>query len=128
VLINVFTKTRVEVQALVDTGTHHLVVTPEVAKALGFDIEEVRRQWITVANGCSERAPVIGPVQIEFEDRWCSTGAFVLNGGQCLLGRIPLEQMDLALNPKEQRLVLLPRFGWLVRRLNMAISFLNRRE
>ena len=128
VLTNMFTKTRVEVRALVDTGTSGLIVTPEVAKALGFDIEEVRRQWVTVANGRSERAPVIAPVQIEFEDRACSTDGFVLNSGECLLGCIPLEQMDLALNPKEQRLVLLPQLRWLARRLNLAISFLNQRD
>jgi clan AA aspartic protease len=103
-LTNMFNKTRIEVRALVDTGASHLVVTTDVAKALGFDPEECRTDYATLADGCSRRAPVIAPVQIEFEDRQCSADAFVM-GDECLLGFIPLECMDLVVDPKRQCLV-----------------------
>jgi clan AA aspartic protease len=103
-LTNVFTKTRVEVRAMVDTGSSHLVVTHKIAKALGFDPEECRTECLILADGSGRHTPVIGPVAIQFEDRQCSMDAYVM-GDECLLGFIALECMDLVVDPKQQRLV-----------------------
>jgi hypothetical protein len=51
--------------------------------------------------------PYVGPVKIEFENRLCFTGATVL-GDQCLLGAIPMEDMDLVIHPKLFRLSVNP--------------------
>lgn len=95
----------VKVRALVDTGTSGLIVTPDVAKALGFDIEECVAKNVILADGSIVRAPRLEGIMIEYGDRDCGQVATVLSGSECLLGFVPLEDMDLIVDPREQRLV-----------------------
>jgi clan AA aspartic protease len=104
VVTNLFNKARMSLRVLVDTGSSYLTVTDEIARALGFDPEECRVRVVILANGRRVRVPVIGPLQIQFEDRECTVGAYVM-GDQCLLGFISLECMDLVVDPKGQPLV-----------------------
>ncbi|MYJ74548.1 MAG: clan AA aspartic protease, partial [Gammaproteobacteria bacterium] len=46
-------------------------------------------------------------VQVRFENRSCFVGAFVL-GDSVLLGSIPLEDMDLVLNPRLEQVTVNP--------------------
>ena len=103
-LTNLFNRQSVSVHALVDTGATHMFVTEEVARALGFDTEEVHRKHIITADGRRFEAPCIGPLEIGFEDRKMQFQAFVL-GDECLMGQIPLEGMDLLVDPGARRLV-----------------------
>ena len=103
-LTNLFTNHTVPVRALVDTGATYLIVTAEVARALGFDPDETVVSNVTIADGRRIPVPVVGPLQIRFQDRQCKLEAVVL-GDQCLLGFIPLECMDLMVDPVRQRLV-----------------------
>src|SRR5688572_21061701 len=98
-LTNLFTHSALKVRALVDTGSSYLVVTPDIARNLGFDIEETVVRHVTLADNRRIRVPVIGPLQIAFEDRSCRLEAVVLGEDQCLLGFIPLEAMDLVVDP-----------------------------
>lgn len=50
-LTNLFDHQVVEINALVDMGATFMCVTGEVALQLGFDITEVGRQMVTLANG-----------------------------------------------------------------------------
>jgi hypothetical protein len=43
----------------------------------------------------------MGPVEVRFRNRRCFTGAMVL-GNEVLLGAIPMEDMDLVLQPQLQ--------------------------
>jgi clan AA aspartic protease len=104
-LTNPFNGKSVAIRALVDTGASHLILSGGVARLLGYDPEEVMRQNIGLADGRWVSAPFLQCLQMQFEGRSCTTDAYVLPGDECLLGFIPLELMDLIVDPKQQALV-----------------------
>ena len=106
-LTNLFTNQQVPINALVDTGATFLCVTEEIALQLGFDITEVRQQTVTLADGHQRKVPKIAPIEIVFENRSYVTEAVVL-GNEPLLGVIPLEAMDLVVDPRQQTLIVNP--------------------
>jgi clan AA aspartic protease len=106
-LTNLFNRKQVEVNALVDTGATFMCVTEEVALQLGFDITEVSQQVVTLADGHQRKVPKIAPIEIAFENRTYVTEAVVL-GNEPLMGVIPLEAMDLVVDPRKQELVVNP--------------------
>jgi hypothetical protein len=59
---------------------------------------EVEKREVSTADGKSMVVPYVGPVQINFDRRTCFTGALVL-GDSVLLGVVPMEDMDLVVNP-----------------------------
>lgn len=97
----------VEVRALVDTGALFMCVPQSVATQLGFDVTEVRQRLVTLANGSAKSVPVIAPITIEFENRWYTTEALVL-GDVPSMGCIPMEAMDIMVDPRTQRLIVNP--------------------
>ena len=68
-LTNLFSRQVVEITALVDTGATFMCVTEEIALQLGFDIAEVSRQVVTLADGHQRKVPKIAPIEIAFENR-----------------------------------------------------------
>ena len=106
-LTNLFTNQQVQVNALVDTGATFMCVTEEIALQLGFDITEVRQQTFTLADGHQRKVPKIAPIEITFENRSYVTEAVVL-GNEPLLGVIPLEAMDLIVDPRQQAIIVNP--------------------
>jgi clan AA aspartic protease len=102
VLTNPYLGKSVTVRAMVDTGTTHMIVTANIARELGFDLEETSTYSLTVADTRRVRCPRIRPVEIRFDDRTFLTEAAVL-GDECLMGVIPLEAMDLVVNAKLER-------------------------
>jgi hypothetical protein len=79
-----------------------MVVTAGIARELGFDLEETSTYSLTIADTRRVRVPRIQPVEIRFHDRTYLTEAAVL-GGECLMGVLPLEAMDLVVDPKLRR-------------------------
>jgi hypothetical protein len=63
---------------------------------------------VTLADGRQRKVPRIAPIEIAYENRSYVTEAVVL-GDEPLLGVIPLEAMDLMVDPRQQRLVVNPR-------------------
>jgi len=57
----------------------------------------------SLADGSRKRVPMVGPLRVHFEDRWCDLSALVF-GDEPLLGAVPMEMMDLVLDPAAQRL------------------------
>ena len=106
-LTNLFSKQQLEINALVDTGATFMCVTEEMALQLGFDITEVSTQVVTLADGHQRKVPKIAPIEIAFENRSYVTEAIVL-GNEALLGVIPMEAMDLVVNPRLQQLEVNP--------------------
>jgi clan AA aspartic protease len=106
-LTNLFTHQSVEVNALVDTGATFMCVSEEVALQLGFDISEVAQQVVTLADGHQRKVPKIAPIEIAFGNRSYVTEAVVL-GNEPLLGVIPMEAMDLIVDPRQQVLIANP--------------------
>ena len=93
------------VRALVDTGAVNLCIPAHVA--LQLELDELERREVTTADGKATLVPYVGPVQVRFENRSCFVGAFVL-GDNVLLGSIPLEDMDLVLNPRLEQVTVNP--------------------
>lgn len=97
--------TPLTVTALVDTGAVNLCVPEHVAVQL--ELAELERREVTTADGKHAPVPYVGPVQVTFGNRSCFTGAFVLGDG-VLLGSIPLEDMDLVVNPRLEQVTVNP--------------------
>ena len=106
-LTNLFNHQQVLITALVDTGATFMCVTEQIAVQLGFDIDEVSRQTVTLADGHQHKVPKIAPIEISFGNRSYVTEAVVL-GNEPLLGVIPLEAMDLVVDPRQQILTVNP--------------------
>jgi clan AA aspartic protease len=91
------------VRALVDTGAGTLIINEMIRKKLGLVIESLREA--TLANDQKEICRVTEPVEIHWKDRKTVCPALVVSGeGDVLLGAIPLEDMDLIVNPVKQEL------------------------
>ena len=95
----------IEVEALVDTGATHLCIPEHVA--LQLQLERLSPREIKTADGRSHLVPYVGPVRVEMLGRECITGALVL-GDRVLLGAIPMEDMDLVIEPARQRVSVNP--------------------
>jgi clan AA aspartic protease len=106
-ITNLFTKQSLVTKALVDTGATFMCVTESIAVQLGFDTTEVNRHLVTLADGRQIRVPRIAPIEISFANRSYVTEALVL-GDEPLMGALPLEAMDLLVDPLRQQLVVNP--------------------
>lgn len=95
----------VSVKALVDTGAMTLCIPEHISLQLG--LEAIENREVTTADGRSHIVPYAGPVQIEFENRTCFTGALVL-GDSVLMGAVPMEDMDLIVSPSTQKVCVNP--------------------
>jgi clan AA aspartic protease len=89
----------VEVPALADTGSVFLCIPEHVCLQLG--LETLQEREVTLADGSCVSVPYVGPVVIRFKNRLGVMGALVL-GNEVLLGAIPMEDMDLVVDPRRQ--------------------------
>lgn len=94
-----------EVEALVDTGAVGVCLPAALANSLG--LEELERREVTLADGGRHSVPYVGPLKVGFANRGCFTGAYVL-GERALVGSIPLEDMDLVVDPARRRVIVNP--------------------
>jgi clan AA aspartic protease len=94
-----------EVSALADSGAVHLCIPEHLA--LQLQLRELERREVVLADGHRRSVPYMGPVEVRFANRRCFTGAMVL-GDEVLLGAIPMEDMDLVLQPQLQQLTVNP--------------------
>jgi len=94
----------VTVQAVVDTGAMSLVINEELQQKLGLKVMKIRSAL--VANGQRVTCKETEPVEISWKERISAVNAVVIPGAKVvLLGAIPLEYMDLMVNPVTQELV-----------------------
>jgi clan AA aspartic protease len=91
------------VTALVDTGAVSLVINDDVCKKLGLEIEGMRTAKL--ADGGKINCKITEPVRIYWQDRDATCQAVVLPESDVLLGVIPLEFMDLVVDPVAEKLV-----------------------
>ena len=104
---NLFTKRTLSIKALVDSGAVFLTIPEHIAVQLGFDLTEVGKREVVLANGHRELVPMVGPLRVKFGDRYCDLSALVL-GDEALFGAAPMEMMDLVLHPALQTLTVNP--------------------
>jgi clan AA aspartic protease len=92
-------------RSLVDTGAVILCLPQHIAMQL--KLEELEKREVTLADGSKQLVAYSGPVQITYENRGSFTGAMIL-GDTVLLGAIALEDMDLIVSPRDQKLTVNP--------------------
>jgi clan AA aspartic protease len=92
------------VQVVVDTGAATLVINEDVQKELGLMTKYLRES--TLANGEKVTCKVAEPVEVIWKNRSMVCEPWVVPGADyILLGAIPLENMDLIVDPGNQKLV-----------------------
>ncbi|GHV07939.1 hypothetical protein FACS189485_18870 [Spirochaetia bacterium] len=92
------------VRALVDTGAITLVINEAMRQQLGLQVHSERET--TFGNDIKAICKLTGPVEVHWKDRSALCRALVTSEhGKVLLGAIPLEDMDLMVNPVDQELV-----------------------
>jgi clan AA aspartic protease len=91
------------VTAMVDTGAVTLVINEAVRKQLGVEIES---EYVAeLADGSSHNFHKTEAVHIQWKDRDTVCQAILVpDASEVLLGAIPLEAMDLIVNPLKQEL------------------------
>jgi clan AA aspartic protease len=95
----------IKANALADTGALMLCIPEHIANQLQLEMESMRE--VSVADGCSSNVPCVGPIKLSFGKRFCYVGALVL-GDEVLLGAIPMEDMDLIINPGRREITVYP--------------------
>lgn len=95
--------------ALVDTGATLLSLPTSMIQQLG--LEPVVRKRVTSSNGPAE-AWLYSSVRLTIQDRFCTVDVLeVPDGVPPLIGQIPLEQLDLVVDPRDRRLIGNPAHG-----------------
>lgn len=98
---------RCTVRAMVDSGATMLAIPEFVRKQL--DLRKIREIEAELADGSSVGLEVVGPVEVRFGNRSTTVDAIVTpNSTQVLLGAIPMEGMDVLIDPKQERLMVNP--------------------
>jgi len=97
----------IKVQALVDCGAAMLAINENIRRQLG--LEKVEERLAELADGSLATYDVVGPIEVRIPNRRCSVDAMVLPGdAEVLLGALPMEDMDLVIEPKSQRVQINP--------------------
>ena len=86
------------VEAMPDTGAWTLVINDDIREKLGLTIEGSSDS--TLADGKSSNYPITETVKIKWKDRSIALPAVVVaDAKEVLLGALPLEGMDLIVDP-----------------------------
>jgi clan AA aspartic protease len=95
------------VEVLVDTGAYNLSINENLVAQLGLEI--IGHRSFELADGEIKQFGVAEPVEIRFKNRTTSCNPIVLPGKtQVILGCIPLEDMDVVLDPRREVMELPP--------------------
>jgi clan AA aspartic protease len=98
---------QVKVKALVDSGVYMLVINENVKRQLDLPVYEKRT--VVLADGSTADCDIVGPVDVFFKTRATSCRAIVFPGDcEVLLGAIPIEDMDVLIDLKNNELILPP--------------------
>jgi len=96
------------VKALVDSGAYTLVINENVKRQLDLPVYD--KKTAVLADGTVAECDIVGPVDVFFKTRSTTCRAIVLPGGnvEVLLGAIPIEDMDVLIDLKNNELILPP--------------------
>ena len=99
---------KVKVNSLIDSGSFMLMINDNVRHQL--DLPFIEKQFSTLADETEIEVEIVGPVEVRFENRRTTCDAVVLpHSTEVLLGSIPMEDMDVLIDPKQQKLVVNPK-------------------
>ncbi len=62
---------------------------------------------MSIADGRKMNVPYVGPIRVNFGNRFCFVGTLVL-GDEVLLGAVPMEDMDLVISPSRREITVDP--------------------
>ncbi len=100
---------------LVDTGAYNLAINERIANQLG--LARLGFQTFQLADGSETTLEIVGPVDIQFENRETTCRAVMLQGDtEPLLGQIPIEDLDVVLLPREEKMIVNPKSPILARK------------
>jgi clan AA aspartic protease len=106
---------KITVKALVDSGAYMLAINESIKRPL--DLPKLEEQIAELADGSKLKLEIVGPVEVRFENRSTTCRAMVLSGDtEVLLGAIPLEDMDVLIDPRQQRLIVNPASPYLAKK------------
>jgi clan AA aspartic protease len=92
------------VNALVDSGAWTMVINEATREELGLGTRKTVPG--TLADGTKTNYKLSGPIEITWKDRsFICQAVIVPNADENLFGAIPLEALDLMINPCSQELV-----------------------
>ncbi len=98
---------RLFVNILVDTGSYMMCINESIQEQLQFPIVDSKKAQ--TADGRIIDCPVVDQIQIRFENRNWSGRAMILPGDtEPLLGAIPLEEMDVLIDPLRGKMMVNP--------------------
>lgn len=98
---------KMTVTVLVDSGAYMLAINENVKAQL--DLVVIDEQIAELADGSKIKLEIVGPVEVRFENRSTTCRAMVLPGdAEILLGAIPMEDLDVLIHPREQKLIVNP--------------------
>jgi clan AA aspartic protease len=92
----------IDAKALVDSGAIDLCIPRHIA--IQLKLEALEKREVTYADGRKEAVDYVGPIKVECFGRHAFTGAMVM-GDTVLLGAIPMESMDLLVDPRRLQLI-----------------------
>ncbi len=98
---------RIRVNMLVDSGSMYMCINEDVREQLQLSVVEKRKGIL--ADGSLTEYDVAGPIEVRFKNRRCVVDAIVLPGNnELLLGVIPMEDMDVLIDPVRRELIVNP--------------------
>ncbi|HEX7334696.1 MAG TPA: aspartyl protease family protein [Pyrinomonadaceae bacterium] len=98
---------RVTTSALVDSGAYDLVINNEIQEQLQLPV--LGKRLVRLADETVKELDIVGPVEVRFETRTTIVTALLLpNTEEVLLGAIPLEGLDVIIDPLRERLLVNP--------------------
>ena len=95
----------VPARALADTGALNLCIPQHIANQLQLETDSKRE--VSMADGTMINVSYVGPIRVVFGKRSCFVGALVF-GDEVLLGAVPMEDMDLIVDPLRERITVDP--------------------
>ena len=98
---------RFPLSILVDSGAQQLVLNQNIQEQLKLPV--LGKKKAQMADGRIIECDIVGPVDIKFKNRETTCRAIILPGEvEPLLGVIPLEDMDVVINPRNNELMVNP--------------------
>jgi clan AA aspartic protease len=98
---------RVKTRALVDSGAYDLIINKQTQEQLQLRV--LGQRLVKLADETIVEVDIVGPVEVRFESRATTVRALVLpDTEEVLLGTIPLEGLDVIIDPLRERLLVNP--------------------
>ena|SRR5689334_16207740 len=98
---------QINVRALVDTGSYMMAINENIQSILQLNVVDSRKAQL--ANGEMIDCDVVEGLVVRFQNRSTMCRAMVLPGdAEVLLGMIPLEDMDVLIDPLRGNLIVNP--------------------